>query len=243
MFNDALTIASSPDAGRHYIAARAIKPGETVLCARPDVWAPLWPCELSELTAREIGVMRADAGPSPPVGAPCDEEEEETRELIGSCSQYWLLAVRAALLSQDEPASFSSVLTLEDHGEARPPPLQQKLAALCSRLQRALLAGAAVRLEEALLRRLLGCILVNAFVRAPRLEPVPLLQMPGVGAKARWGEGEVRRVSPSSHPHPPPPPPPHPLSLSGHEARPLRHSCLGRCGRRRGLRHRLPLQP
>ena len=207
MSNDALTIASSPDAGRHYIAARAIKPGETILCARPDVWAPLWPCELSELTAREIGVMRADAGPSPPVGAPCDEEEEETRELIGSCSQYWLLAVRAALLSQDEPASFSSVLTLEDHGEARPPPLQQKLAALCSRLQRALLAGAAVRLEEALLRRLLGCILVNAFVRAPRLEPVPLLQMPGVGAEARWRRrGEARQpvVPPSPSPSPSP---------------------------------------
>ena len=174
MSRDALTTASSPDAGRYYIAARAIQPGETVLSARPDVWAPLWPCELSELSAREINVMRADAGPSPPVGAPSNEAEEETRELIGSCSQYWLLAVRAALLSQDDPATFSSVLTLEDHGETRPPLLQQKLAALCCRMQRALEAGAGVRLEAAVLQRVLGCILVNAFVRVPRLQPVQL---------------------------------------------------------------------
>ena len=174
MSRDALTTASSPDAGRYYIAARAIQPGETVLSARPDVWAPLWPCELSELSAREINVMRADAGPSPPVGAPSNEAEEETRELIGSCSQYWLLAVRAALLSQDDPATFSSVLTLEDHGETRPPLLQQKLAALCCRMQRALEVGAGVRLEAAVLQRVLGCILVNAFVRVPRLEPVQL---------------------------------------------------------------------
>ena len=85
--SDALTTASSPEAGRHYIAARAIKPGETVLCARPDVWAPLWPCELTLITAREINVMKADAGPSPPVGELSNEEDEEMRELIGSCSQ------------------------------------------------------------------------------------------------------------------------------------------------------------
>jgi len=208
MSSDALATASSPDAGRHYIAARAIKPGETVLLARPDVWAPLWPCELSELTAREISVMRADAGPSPPVGAPSNEEDEETRELIGSCSQYWLLAVRAALLSQDDPVTFRSVLTLEDHGEKRPPPLQQKLAALCCRMQRALQAGAAVQLADAVLQRVLGCILVNAFVRVPRLEPAQLLQMPGVarrrvargrvgwrrGGAVRWGRrGEARQ--------------------------------------------------
>ena len=167
MPSDALTTASSPDAGRHYIAARAIKPGETVLSARPDVWAPLWPCELSELTAREISVMRADAGPSPPAGAPSNEEDEEARELIGSCSQYWLLAVRAALLSQDDPTTFSSVLSLEDHGETRPPPLQQKLAALCCRIQRALQAGAGVQLEGAELQKVVGVILVNAFVRVP----------------------------------------------------------------------------
>ena len=174
MSRDALTTASSPDTGRYYIAARAIQPGETVLSARPDVWAPLWPCELSELSAREINVMRADAGPSPPVGAPSNEAEEETRELIGSCSQYWLLAVRAALLSQDDLATFSSVLTLEDHGETRPPLLQQKLAALCCRMQRALEAGAGLQLEAAVLQRVLGCILVNAFVRVPRLQPVQL---------------------------------------------------------------------
>ena len=165
MSSDALTMASSPEAGRHYVAACAIKPGETVLSARPDVWAPLWPCELGELTSREMSVMKVDAGPSPPVGAPPNEEAEETRELIGSCSQYWLLAVRAALLSQDDPATFGLVLTLEDHGVTRPPLQQQTLVALCSRMQRALQAGAAVELEASLLVRAVGCILVNAFVR------------------------------------------------------------------------------
>ena len=106
--------------------------------------------------------------------------------------------MRAALLSQDDPATFGSVLTLEDHGETRPPPQQQRLAALCCRMQRALQAGAGVQLEDTLLQRVVGCILVNAFVRASRVELCRCQSKAGV-----WGGGEVseaKRGPLSRHP-------------------------------------------
>ena len=89
-------------AGRHYVAARAIKKGETVLLARPEAWAPPWPCPLEELTERELSVMRADAGPSPPTGEPSSSEQEDQAEVIGALSQNWLLTVRAALLADTD---------------------------------------------------------------------------------------------------------------------------------------------
>ena len=163
MASDALSIASSREAGRYYVAARPIKQGETVLQARPEAWAPLWPCELSELSPRELSVMRADAGPNPPSGEPATEEDEDGREFVGSCSQYWLLAVRAALLSQDERAAFADILTLEDHGKTRPPAQQSQLQQLGARMQRALRAGAGLEVDEASLVKILGAILTNAF--------------------------------------------------------------------------------
>jgi hypothetical protein len=161
--SDALSIASSREFGRYYVAARPIKQGETVLYAHPEAWAPLWPCELSELSPRELNIMRADAGPNPPSGEPLTEEEEDDREFMGSCSQNWLLAVRAALLLQDERTAFANLLTLADHGNTRPPAQQSQLRQLGARMQRALRAGAGLEVDEASLVKILGAILTNAF--------------------------------------------------------------------------------
>ena len=174
-----LELASTSDAGRYYVASRAISQGETVLTVRPSAWAPLWPCELSELSERELAVVKADPGPKPPDSEPPSDEEaglkeaimydgssdsgEEDREFVGSVSLYWLLAVRTALLARDSPDSFAAVQTLQDHGHERPRAQQAQLEAMGRRLSRALQMGAGVSLKAAATSHLLGALLVNAF--------------------------------------------------------------------------------
>ena len=173
-----LEIASSPEAGRYYVASRAISQGETVLTARPAAWAPLWPCELSELSERELAVMKADGGPKLPdeeipneaglreasTWAVCrSDSEEDDKEFLGSVSLYWLLAVRTALLARDAPESFAAVQELQDSKDERPISQQAQLEALGHRLSRAVQLGAGLSLDAAVMCHVLGALQVNAF--------------------------------------------------------------------------------
>ena len=154
------------DAGRGFVATRAIKAGETVLRAKVAVTAPCWPCESSSLSTAELAVCAIDpgAGASFLSGVARDEA---TTWLAGELQSLWLLTIRAALLSRDDPSTWSALRCLEHHNEDRTEVCHAMLTTAASRLSKALHTGASLPMPAEHVAQLIGALLTNAFGTRP----------------------------------------------------------------------------
>lgn len=159
--NDIVAPVASSSAGFGLVASRAISAGETVLRLRPDVSAPSWPCDASQLSPLESAVCRSDVGTGASFVENLSERTAEAAWAAGEVQALWLLAIRCALLGRSKPALLAAMLQLESHCSVRPPHAQAVIVAAASRLTLALSDAADLVIPQDVAVRLMGVLLTK----------------------------------------------------------------------------------
>ena len=165
-------------AGRGFVGRICIGQGDIVLQIKPEVYAPCWPCDVSELEEVERSVICNDTGAGETFVGSIDGAvvNDEALWTAGELQAHWLLAIRCALKlvppssvpspsppSATAACTLTALLELEDHGEIRPAASQRAIRNAAERLSSALHRGASLTLAPPDAERLFGVLLTNSF--------------------------------------------------------------------------------
>ena len=176
--SDMVRTSSDSLAGRGFVGRMRIGQGDIVLQIKPEVYAPCWPCDVSELEGVERSVIRNDTGAGETFVGSIDGAvvNDEALWTAGELQAHWLLAIRCALKlvppssvpspsppSATAACTLTALLELEDHGEIRPAASQRAIRNAAERLSSALHRGASLTLAPPDAERLFGVLLTNSF--------------------------------------------------------------------------------